>query len=80
MKLFLLTVLRIFLISTACILNPAAMAATEIARPMKIAMEEFMVPSGDAGIDLYVRNKHPQGVTAFANEKILLYVHGSTYP
>ena len=61
MKLFLLTALRILLIPTACILNPAAMAATEIAPPMKIAMEEFMVPSGDAGIDLYVRNKHQIG-------------------
>ena len=39
-----------------------------------------MVPSGDVGIDLYVRNKYQQGAKAFANEKILLYVHGSTYP
>jgi len=46
----------------------------------KIAMEEFMVPSGDAGILLYVRNKHPQGVRSFPAEKILLYVHGATYP
>ena len=58
----------------------AVMAAEETRPPLKIVMEEFMVPSGDAGIDLYVRNKHPQGVNAFANEKILLYVHGSTYP
>jgi pimeloyl-ACP methyl ester carboxylesterase len=46
----------------------------------KIEMEEFMVPAVDAGINLYVRNKHPQGVKQFAPEKILLYVHGSTYP
>lgn len=46
----------------------------------KLAMEEFMVPSGDPGINLYVRNKHPQGTKKFAAEKILLYVHGSTYP
>jgi pimeloyl-ACP methyl ester carboxylesterase len=43
-------------------------------------MEEFMVPSADAGIQLYVRNKHPQGVGKFPAEKILLYVHGATYP
>ena len=60
--------------------STGASAATEAAPPLKITMEEFMVPSGDAGIDLYVRNKHPQGVNAYANEKILLYVHGSTYP
>lgn len=46
----------------------------------KIVMEEFMVPSSDAGIRLYVRNKHPQGVRKFAADKILLYVHGATYP
>ena len=46
----------------------------------KLVMEEFMVPAVDPGISLYVRNKHPQGVTKFSGEKILLYVHGATYP
>jgi pimeloyl-ACP methyl ester carboxylesterase len=45
-----------------------------------IAMEEFMVPSGDPGIQLYVRNKHQAGRTNFAGDKVLLYVHGATYP
>lgn len=45
-----------------------------------ITMEEFMVPSVDAGIDLYVRNKHPAGVSSFTPNKVLLYVHGATYP
>ena len=45
-----------------------------------IVTEEFTVPSGDAGIDLYVRNKHAEGVTRFPGERILLYVHGATYP
>src|SRR3954469_14193265 len=46
----------------------------------RIMMEEFMVPAADAGIQLYVRNKHPEGVSRFAGDKILLYVHGATYP
>lgn len=50
------------------------------AAPPKIAMEEFMVPAVDPGINLYVRNKHPAGQKKFAAEKILLYVHGATYP
>lgn len=50
------------------------------AKDAKLAMEEFMVPTADAGIQLYVRNKHPQGVKKFPAEKILLYVHGATYP
>jgi len=45
-----------------------------------LVMEEFMVPAVDPGIQLYVRNKRPQGVTSFSPDKILLYVHGATYP
>jgi pimeloyl-ACP methyl ester carboxylesterase len=45
-----------------------------------VVMEEFMVPAVDPGIQLYVRNKRPQGTTSFSGEKILLYVHGATYP
>ncbi len=46
----------------------------------ELVMEEFMVPTGDPGIEVYVRNKHPKGVSAFTGDKILLYVHGATYP
>jgi len=46
----------------------------------KLAMEEFMIPAGDAGIQLYVRNKRPVGVKTFPPERILLFVHGATYP
>jgi pimeloyl-ACP methyl ester carboxylesterase len=46
----------------------------------KLVMEEFMIPAADPGISLYVRNKYPDGVTRFAPEKILLFVHGATYP
>jgi len=46
----------------------------------KVVMEEFMVPAVDPGINLYVRNKHPQGVKKFPGEKILLFVHGVTSP
>jgi len=42
--------------------------------------ESYTIPSADPGIGLYIRNKHPAGVTAFAPDKILLYVHGATYP
>ena len=45
-----------------------------------LAMEEFMVPADAPGIKLYVRNKHPRDATKFPADKILLYVHGATYP
>src|ERR1700733_12703304 len=45
-----------------------------------LAVESYWITSADAGIELYVRNKRPAGMTTFAPEKILLYVHGATYP
>lgn len=45
-----------------------------------LVTEEFMVPSQVAGIDLYVRNKRPAGVNTFDASKVVLYVHGATYP
>src|ERR1700709_1367566 len=40
----------------------------------------MMVPSGDAGIEIYVRNKRPADMASFRPERTLLYVHGATYP
>jgi hypothetical protein len=42
--------------------------------------EEFMVPSADPGIQLYVRNKAPADMKSFTAEKTVLFVHGATYP
>jgi pimeloyl-ACP methyl ester carboxylesterase len=61
------------------ILSVVSLDATAAGAP-KIVMEEFMVPSAEPGIKLYVRNKHPAGMKTFSADKILLYVHGATYP
>ena len=45
-----------------------------------LAVESYWIPSADAGIELYVRNKRPAGMTTFPPGKILLYVPGATYP
>ena len=71
MKAFASMMLALLLIATA---GCASMSGTP-----QVVMEEHMVPSGDPGIDLYVRNKRPAGTTSFPANKILLYVHGSTY-
>lgn len=64
---------------SAAVLSLVSMEAGAAgSRPL--VMEEFMVPAVDAGISLYVRNKRPAGVDSFAAERILLYVHGATYP
>jgi pimeloyl-ACP methyl ester carboxylesterase len=45
-----------------------------------VKMEEFQVPSLDAGIQLYVRNKRPAAMTKSSAEKTIVFVHGATYP
>ena len=55
----------------------AGLAGGSPARAADVA--EYMVPS-DPGIELYVREKHAAGVQSFASDRILLFVHGATYP
>jgi pimeloyl-ACP methyl ester carboxylesterase len=45
-----------------------------------VVMEEHMIPSADEGIQLYLRNKRPAGQDRFGPERVVLFVHGSTYP
>ena len=53
---------------------------TARAQSPKLDVASVMIASGDAGIELCLRNKHPVGMQAFSAEKTLLYVHGATYP
>jgi hypothetical protein len=50
-----------FLLLSSIITGPTA------AQPagQALATEEFMIPVGDPGVQLYVRNKHPRGATRF---------------
>ena len=57
-----------------------SLAASLTRAAPNIAMEEFMVPAVDPGIQLYVRNKHAADAKRFSGDKIVLYVHGATYP
>jgi pimeloyl-ACP methyl ester carboxylesterase len=47
---------------------------------VKIASETFFIDAIDPGIKLHVRNKHVVGKKTFAPEKVVLFVHGATYP
>jgi pimeloyl-ACP methyl ester carboxylesterase len=58
----------------------ALLAGTAAAEPPKLVMEEMRVPARDAGIEIYVRNKHPADMTAFSAGRTVLFVHGATYP
>lgn len=46
----------------------------------QLVVEEFMVPSADNGISLYVRNKRLASMTSFNKDNVVLFVHGATYP
>ena len=68
-----------WLLGSALLLSGcASRPATEAGAPLK--MEEFMVPSADAGIALFMRNKVSPELKAFSAEKTVLLVHGATYP
>jgi pimeloyl-ACP methyl ester carboxylesterase len=64
-----------------------ALAGPAAAQSAKLATESYRIAAADPGIELYMRNKHPDmrnkhpaGVESFPAEKILLFVHGATYP
>ncbi len=46
------------------------------AQTPKLATESFYVPARDPGIELYVRNKRPEGATKFNPEKIVFKIAG----
>jgi pimeloyl-ACP methyl ester carboxylesterase len=50
------------------------------AQTSQIVTETLMIPARDPGIMLHVRNKRPDGVTQFGADRIVLFVHGATYP
>jgi pimeloyl-ACP methyl ester carboxylesterase len=50
------------------------------AQSVKIVSESYHVTASDPGIQLYVRNKRPEGMSTFTPDRILLFVHGATYP
>jgi pimeloyl-ACP methyl ester carboxylesterase len=61
----------------ACLVTATSGAAAEAPQ---MVTDSYLIPSGDPGIQLYVRNKHPAGMTHFRADRILLFVHGATYP
>src|SRR4030095_10204720 len=64
-----------------CVLAFVSVFATEVgAQTPRIVTEGYHVPAQDPGIQLYVRNKRPDGMTHFKSDRILLFVHGATFP
>jgi pimeloyl-ACP methyl ester carboxylesterase len=69
-----------FLTAAALAVGLAACAQQPTSAAAGVVMEEFMIPSPDQGVQLYVRNKHPAGMSSFRADNVVLMVHGATYP
>ena len=69
------------LIVTALVVT-AAWSSADIAAadPPKLVTESTIIPSTDTSIQLYVREKRPADLTHFHSDRVLLFVHGATYP
>ena len=67
---------RAALLAALCV----AWIGTAAAQRPALETENYTIPAADPGIDLFIRNKHPAHVTDFAPGRILLFVHGATYP
>src|SRR5262249_1840835 len=66
--------------SVAAAIIFVSLGAGALAEGVKLDTESHLIPSADHDIELYIRNKHPAGVTSFSADKILLFIHGATYP
>jgi pimeloyl-ACP methyl ester carboxylesterase len=70
-----------FRLALTCLAMSAAFISQGTqAASLELESNDVMIPSGDPGIELFVRNKHPIGRESFPSDRILLYVHGATYP
>jgi pimeloyl-ACP methyl ester carboxylesterase len=66
--------------ASALALCVLARAAQPSAPGPAVVTEDLTIPALDAGIKLHVRNKRPAGATKFSAQRIVLFVHGATFP
>ncbi len=73
---------RVILAAPTAAAAALALPAAATAQPApSLVTEEIMIPARDGeGIELFLRNKRPETLTAFAPGRTLLMVHGATYP
>jgi pimeloyl-ACP methyl ester carboxylesterase len=69
---------RLFAALAMCAL--LAGCATSASGSKQVVTETFMIEAADPSIKLHVRNKRPAGRDTFPPDRIVLFVHGATYP
>lgn len=68
-------------VATAAMATVAGLALTAPAHAQgSIKTEHFMLQSSDPALKIYVRNKYTEGRSSFTADKVVLFVHGATYP
>lgn len=70
----LIVVATILSVLVGCAVAPSATPA-----PL-LAVDDFRIPSKAAGVELFVRNKRAPGIRTFTSDRIVLFVHGATFP
>lgn len=70
---------RIIVVTIVSLLAGCA-AAPSAPNVQALAVDDFHVPSKAAGVELFVRNKRQAGMQTFASDRIVLFVHGATFP
>lgn len=58
-------------------ISAASLSAADAPR---VITGTFTIPATDSAYQLHVRNKRPAGVERFASNRVVLFVHGATYP
>ena len=69
-----------FALSGAPLLGADDVCSATGAEARALKTTEMRIPSDTKGIELYLRNKHPADMHKFPAERLLLFVHGATYP
>ena len=69
---------RSMALTLICLISVVGWPHVAHAAQASVVVEDYMIESGDPGIRLFVRNKHPAGMTQYRSDKTVLYVHGSS--
>jgi pimeloyl-ACP methyl ester carboxylesterase len=70
---------RRVLLAAPLIASPLLLPASGSAQPAGVVLDEFLVPSAP-GIQIYLRNKRPEGAAAARADRVVLCVHDGTFP
>jgi pimeloyl-ACP methyl ester carboxylesterase len=62
------------------VLAALLLATAAAAAAPSVVAEEFTVPAADPGVSLYVLNKHRADLKSARTGRVVLYVHGATWP